>query len=79
MARPLLRYGFVDLGLSRIAGITDLDHVVSQRVLEKIGLERRADRTFTHPAYDGHGPFAFFDRDADSWLSAHDRPRQGGG
>ena len=69
MAEPLLRYGFVDLGVPRIAGITDLDHVVSQHVLQKIGLERRADRTFPHPAYAGHGPFAFFDRDAASWLA----------
>lgn len=69
MARALLRYGFVDRGIPRIAGITDLDHVVSQRVLVKIGLERRADRTFTDPSYEGHGPFAFFDRDAESWLA----------
>jgi RimJ/RimL family protein N-acetyltransferase len=71
MAHALLRYGFTDLGVARIAGITDLDHVVSQRVLEKIGLERRPDRTFSHPSYAGHGPFAFLDRDAESWTKAH--------
>jgi RimJ/RimL family protein N-acetyltransferase len=77
MARPLLRYGFTSLGLARIAGITDLDHVVSQRVLAKIGLERRPDREFTHPDYQGHGPFAFFDRDAGSWITAHHEEREG--
>jgi RimJ/RimL family protein N-acetyltransferase len=69
--RALLRYGFVTCGLPRIVGITDLDNVASQRVLQKIGLERRGERTFSHPAYAGHGPFAWFERDAAGWLAAH--------
>ena len=70
-ARALLRYGFVTRGLPRIVGITDLDNTSSQRVLEKVGLERRGERTLPHPAYAGHGPFAWFERSAGDWLAAH--------
>lgn len=38
VARELVRYGFDDLGLKRIIGVTHPDNVASQRVLEKIGL-----------------------------------------
>ena len=37
-ARELVRYGFDDLGLHRIIGVTHPSNVASQRVLEKIGL-----------------------------------------
>lgn len=37
-ARELVRYGFDDLGLHRIVGITHPDNVASQHVLQKIGL-----------------------------------------
>jgi len=37
-ARELVRYGFDDLGLHRIIGVTHPANVASQRVLEKIGL-----------------------------------------
>lgn len=37
-ARELLRYGFEDLGLYRIVGVTHPDNATSQRVLRKIGL-----------------------------------------
>jgi len=33
-----IRYGFADLGLERIIGLTDPQHVASQRVLEKNGM-----------------------------------------
>jgi len=33
-----IRYGFMDLGLERIIGLTDPQHVASQRVLEKNGM-----------------------------------------
>ena len=36
--RALLRYGFDDLGLDRIIGITHPDNLASQRVLLKAGL-----------------------------------------
>lgn len=36
--RELVRYGFDDLGLHRIIGVTHPANVASQRVLEKIGL-----------------------------------------
>jgi len=37
-ASELVRYGFDDLGLDRIIGITHRDNAASQRVLEKAGL-----------------------------------------
>lgn len=37
-ARELVRYGFDDLGLERIIGVTHPDNVASQRVLHKAGL-----------------------------------------
>ena len=38
VARELVRYGFDDLGLKRIIGVTHPANVASQRVLQKIGL-----------------------------------------
>ena len=38
VARELVRYGFDDLGLQRIIGVTHPDNLASQRVLQKIGL-----------------------------------------
>jgi RimJ/RimL family protein N-acetyltransferase len=37
-ARELVRYGFDDLGLNRIVGITHPGNVASQHVLQKIGM-----------------------------------------
>jgi RimJ/RimL family protein N-acetyltransferase len=37
-ARALVRYGFDELGLSRIIGLTHPDNAASQRVLQKAGL-----------------------------------------
>src|SRR5262249_58916583 len=51
MAGAVLRYGFVELNLPRIAAIASLRNHASQRVLEKIGLERRGERAFVHPDY----------------------------
>ena len=73
-AAALLRYGFDDRGLSQIVAITDLGNVASQRVLEKIGLHRRGERSFAHPAYAGQGPFAWFELDAAEWeLNSENR------
>lgn len=69
MASAVLRHGFADLGLPRIAGIANLPNVASQRVLEKIGLERDGERAFTHPAYASSGPMAWFERERDHWLA----------
>ena len=69
MAAAVLRYGFVDLRLPLIVGITNPPHVASQRVLEKIGLHRRGERAFAHPAYAAAGPMAWFERDAAGWLA----------
>lgn len=69
MALALLRYGFVDLKIDRIAGITSLRNLASQRVLEKIGLRRNGERAFPHTAYAAEGPLAYFDRDAEAWIA----------
>ena len=71
MAAALVRYGFVDLRLPQVVAITNLDHVVSQRVLEKAGLERNGERAFPHPAYASQGPLAWFERGRDDWLTTH--------
>jgi [ribosomal protein S5]-alanine N-acetyltransferase len=66
MCTRLLNYGFSDLGIERIAAITDLPNVISQRVLLKAGLVRDGERTFEHY---GTAPLAWFERDATSWLA----------
>jgi hypothetical protein len=38
-------------------------------VLQKIGLHRRGERSFPHPAYASQGPLAWFERDAQDWLT----------
>lgn len=68
-AAAVLRYGFVDLGLPRIAGMASLGNVASHHVLEKIGLERRGERAFPHPAYAAEGPMAWFERGAEAWIA----------
>jgi len=69
MAEAVVRYGFADLALPRIAGIASLPNVASQRVLEKIGLERNGERAFAHPAYASSGPMAWFERERSDWLT----------
>jgi RimJ/RimL family protein N-acetyltransferase len=69
MARAVLRYGFIDLRLPRIVGLASLGNVASRRVLEKIGLQRRGERGFAHPAYAAEGPMAFFERERDAWVA----------
>lgn len=70
MSVRLLEYGFADLALPEITAITNLDHVVSQQVLLKVGLERRGERTFAHPALAGQGPMAWFVAERERWLRA---------
>jgi RimJ/RimL family protein N-acetyltransferase len=74
MAAAVVRYGFADLRLPRIAGIANLPNVASHRVLEKIGLRRHGERTFPHPAYASQGPMAWFEREADDWLRERNGP-----
>jgi ribosomal-protein-alanine N-acetyltransferase len=69
MASAVLRYGFVDLKLPRIAGMASLQNHASQRVLLKIGLERRGERAFAHPDYASEGAMAWFERDAADWQA----------
>lgn len=68
-AREVLRYGFADLRLPRIAAIVNLPNVASHHVLMKIGLERRGQRVFPHPAYASQGPMALFEMEAKPWLA----------
>jgi RimJ/RimL family protein N-acetyltransferase len=68
MAAAVLRYGFSDLALPRIAGMANLENRASQHVLGKIGLHRRGERAFPHPAYAAAGPMAWFERDGTAWL-----------
>ena len=70
MAREVLRYGFEDLNLPHIAAIANLGNTASQHVLEKIGLERRGERAFSHPAYASAGPLAWFELDANGWRAS---------
>jgi len=63
-ARELARYGFDDLGLSRIVGVTHPDNVASQQVLRNIGFTdigwghyySRAVRVFEGVQDDGWRP-----------------------
>jgi ribosomal-protein-alanine N-acetyltransferase len=77
MASALLRYAFVDLDLDSIAGMASLANVASQHVLQKIGLHRRGERTFRHPAYSAQGPLAWFECTAADWKAEYpDRRRR---
>ncbi|MDE2150687.1 MAG: GNAT family N-acetyltransferase, partial [Gammaproteobacteria bacterium] len=69
MSVALLRYGFARLELPVISGITDQANLASQRVLLKAGLQRRGQRSFTHPAYAAAGPLAYFECRSAEWLA----------
>jgi len=69
MASALVRYAFLDLELESIAGMASLANVASQRVLQKIGLQRHGERAFPHPAYAAQGPLAWFERRAVEWKA----------
>lgn len=71
MAVRVIRYGFTELELPMICAITNLPNVASQNVLLKAGLERKGERSFSHPAYAASGPLAWFEGDRSRWLSAH--------
>jgi [ribosomal protein S5]-alanine N-acetyltransferase len=73
MATAVVRYGYGELALPQIVAITNLANVVSQRVLQKAGLERKGERSFAHPSYAAQGPLAWFESDAESWLARHGR------
>ena len=73
MGEALLRYGYTERALPRIAGMADQQNFASQHVLQKIGLERRGERAFPHPDYASAGKMAWFERDAEAWLSERSR------
>lgn len=68
MASALMRYAFEELKLPTMAGIVSLPNVASQRVLTKIGLERRGERSFAHPAYASMSPMAWFEIERENYL-----------
>ncbi|MEO8742135.1 MAG: GNAT family N-acetyltransferase [Lysobacteraceae bacterium] len=68
MSIALLRYGFTQLKLAQITAITDLPNLASQHVLAKSGLRRNGERSFADPILRGD-TFAWFERDADDWLT----------
>lgn len=69
MAAEVLRYGFEERALPRIVAIANLENHASQHVLLKIGLHRKGERSFPHPAYAAHGPLAWFERDREDWMA----------
>jgi RimJ/RimL family protein N-acetyltransferase len=71
MGIALLRYGYGTLGLPQINAITELANATSQQVLIKVGLERKGERAFAHPAYAASGPMAWFESTREAWLAGH--------
>lgn len=54
-ARAALRYGFEKLGLDEIVAYTAAGNLRSRRVMEKLGMTRKAEDDFDHPRIaDGH-------------------------
>ncbi len=51
-ARAALRFGFEDVGLAEIVSFTAEANTNSQRVMQKIGLQREPSRDFDHPNVD---------------------------
>ena len=45
-ARACLDYGFKNLGFETVIALTDIDHIKSQNVLEKIGFKRRGGEEY---------------------------------
>jgi len=69
MSLALIRYGFLQLGLAEVVAITDPGNAASRRVLEKCRLRFEGLRAFSHPAYAGCGPQAWYRRGANEWLT----------
>ena len=70
MGIAVLRHGFKDLALPKICGMASLPNVASQRVLSKIGLERKGERFFSHPAYASAGALAWFEGERENWTAS---------
>ncbi|GAA4385254.1 GNAT family N-acetyltransferase [Hymenobacter koreensis] len=63
MTRAVLRYGFGELGLQQIVGVTSPENLASQHVLGKCGLR------FQHMAEFYGGPVRFYTLNAADFLS----------
>ena len=54
-ARAALAFGFERLGLAEIVSFTAVSNLRSRRVMERIGMQRRAAEDFDHPNLpEGH-------------------------
>lgn len=71
MSFALMEYGFTRLQLPMLTANAALGNIASQRVLLKVGLQRRGERSFSHPAYASFGAVAYFEQDAATWLAQH--------
>jgi ribosomal-protein-alanine N-acetyltransferase len=69
MARALIHHGFETLAIPQIVALADVHNHASHRVLTKIGLRRRGERSFPHPAYAAMGPMAWFERERTDWTA----------
>lgn len=69
--RASVRYGFEELGVERVVGIVHLENRASQRVLEKLGMERLEQKPFFGmECYRYAIERSAYERLAGSWTSA---------
>jgi RimJ/RimL family protein N-acetyltransferase len=70
-ARAVMRAGFDELGLESIVSYTSVANAPSRRVMEKIGLVRRAEGDFDHPFIAAGHPLqrqVLYDIDKTAWM-----------
>ena len=70
-AAEVLRYSFVDLGLTEVLSFTVPPNLASQRVMQKLGM--RYDGVFTHPGAapgDWWAPHVLYRLDVDVWRAS---------
>ena len=76
-AKCVLRFGFLDLGLSEIVSFTTVLNHPSVRVLQKIGTGCRPEDTFDHPNLPINHPlqrYMLYRLQKTEWLEHHEFP-----
>jgi len=71
-ARAAMSHGFTQLGIEEIVSFTALGNVRSARVMERLGMSRRASEDFDHPALEVVSPLrrhALYRMKTDTWAS----------
>jgi RimJ/RimL family protein N-acetyltransferase len=69
-ARASLRYGFEELELERVIGISHIENIASQRVLEKLGMARLEQKEFFGiPCYRYAVERSAYQEASQSWQS----------